>query len=197
MLEPKPDRRVQRTRELLLDALVQLLMERGYEKLTVQNLLDRAGVGRATFYAHFQGKDELLASSIARLQSGLGAQWRSAAKTKGEAAERLGFSLPFFLHLDSHRRIYHTTICRDGEWTIELHMQRMLRELVREDLQRFERARSNSAAIDLAVGYVVATLWAVVEWWLGGSKPVAPEEVNQIFQRLAFPGLDALIGSGR
>jgi len=67
MLEPKPDRRVKRTRELLLDALVHLLMERGYEKLTVQNLLDRAGVGSATFYALFQSKDELLASSIARL----------------------------------------------------------------------------------------------------------------------------------
>lgn len=118
----------------------------------------------------------------------MSAQWRSAAKTRGEAAEQLGFSLPFFLHLDSHRRIYHTTICRDGEWAIELYMQRMFRELVREDLQRFKRARSDSAAIDFSVGYVVATLWAVVEWWLGGSKPAPAEEVNQIFQRLAFPG---------
>ena len=68
LVEKKSDRRVQRTRELLLDALFALIVERGYERLTIQNLLDRAGVGRATFYAHFESKDELLASSIARLR---------------------------------------------------------------------------------------------------------------------------------
>ena len=57
-----PDRRVQRTRMILLDALRTLLMERGYERLTIQAILDRAGVGRATFYTHFKSKDDLVAA---------------------------------------------------------------------------------------------------------------------------------------
>ena len=59
------DRRVQRTHEALLESLRQLMSERGYERLTIQNLLDHAGVSRATFYAHFSSKDDLLTTSIA------------------------------------------------------------------------------------------------------------------------------------
>src|SRR6267154_677520 len=78
----RPDRRVQRTRALLLDAFVALMIERGYEKLTVQHLLDQAGVGRATFYAHFRSKEELLACSIERLQTGLRSAWKAATSSK-------------------------------------------------------------------------------------------------------------------
>ena len=197
MPEQNSDRRIQRTRELLLNALVSLLMERGYEKLTIQNLLDRAGVGRATFYAHFQSKEDLLSASITRLRAGLASEWNAAAATKGKPADRLSFTLPFFQHLQSHRRIYHTTIGRESEWTIELHMQRMLRELVREDMERHHRRRATTEAAELAVRYVVGTLWAVVVWWMESPKPLPPEEVNLIFQRLTFPGLDATIGVGQ
>lgn len=194
MSDLKPDRRLQRTRELLLDALVHLLMERGYEKLTIQNLLDRAKVGRSTFYAHFQSKDDLLACSIERLRVSLETQWHTAVRAGSGKSQRLAFTLPFFLHLDSHRRIYHTTIGREHERSIELHMQRMLRELVREDMEQ-QRVRASEALVDLATRYVVGTLWAVVVWWMDGSKSLPPEEVNQIFQRLTFPGLDAMIGA--
>lgn len=194
MSDLKPDRRIQRTRELLLDALVHLLMERGYEKLTIQNLLDRAKVGRSTFYAHFQSKDELLACSIERLRDHLATQWRAVVQPDAGKLQRLAFTLPFFHHLDTHRRIYHTTIGREHERSVELHMQRMLRELVREDMQQ-QRVRASAAVVDLAIRYVVGTLWAVVVWWMDSSKSLTPEEVNQIFQRMTFPGLEAIIGT--
>jgi AcrR family transcriptional regulator len=54
------DRRIQRTRALLLSALLDLIVERGYEELTVQDIVDRANVGRSTFYKHFLDKHELL-----------------------------------------------------------------------------------------------------------------------------------------
>lgn len=196
MPDEKCDRRVTRTRELLLDALVSLLMERGYEKLTIQNLLDRANVGRATFYAHFQSKEDLLACSIARMRASLTEQWKSGTPAGAVPAERLRFTLPFLHHLESHRRIYRATISRESEWTVEQHMRRMLRELVREDLDRHYRGRANAAALDLAVRYVVSTLWTVVVWWMESKKPPPPEEVNRVFQRLTFPGLDATIGVG-
>ena len=97
---PKTDRRAQRSRELILEALFALMTERGYERLTIQNLIDRAGVGRATFYAHFQSKEELLAASIGRLRDWL----EQAGRARGD--EPLGFTQPFFQHLASHRRIY-------------------------------------------------------------------------------------------
>ena len=161
----KTDRRAERTQELLLDALVSLLMERGYERLTIQNLLDRAGVGRATFYAHFQNKEDLLARS---------------------------FTLPFLQHLESHRRGYHTTMGHENEPTVERRIEHMLTDLVREDLGRHYRGKANAAVFDLAVGYVVRSLWATVVWWVGSKEPMPPDEINQIFQRITFPGIEAI-----
>jgi hypothetical protein len=50
------DRRVRRTRELLRGSLLSLIAEKGYERVTVQDVIDRAGVGRSTFYAHFRDR---------------------------------------------------------------------------------------------------------------------------------------------
>ena len=58
------DRRVQKTRKLLQEALMELVAEKGYEAVTIREILDKANVGRSTFYAHFQDKDQLLHSIL-------------------------------------------------------------------------------------------------------------------------------------
>jgi AcrR family transcriptional regulator len=67
----KEDRRVQRTQRLLREALVALIREKGFEALSVQEIIDRANVGRATFYAHFDNKEDLLASGFDELRASL------------------------------------------------------------------------------------------------------------------------------
>lgn len=62
-MQEKPlDRRIQKTRSYLFDALMSLIVEKGYEKVTIQDIIDRANVGRSTFYAHFENKEQLLFS---------------------------------------------------------------------------------------------------------------------------------------
>ncbi|MES2073809.1 MAG: TetR/AcrR family transcriptional regulator [Pseudomonadota bacterium] len=189
--QDKLDRRVRQTRDTLLDALLSLMMERGYERLTIQNLLDRADIGRATFYAHFDSKDELLACSIARLRSWLVTEWRAMPD------QRLGFTLPFFQHLASHRVIYQKTIVRESEVSVERHIRQMLRELVREDLAARcsqEPGGRGDASLDLATQYVIGAMWATIVWWMESGTSLPPEEINALFQRLAFPGLDVTLG---
>ena len=60
----KVDRRVVRTRGTLGDALVELMQEKSFDEITVQQVLDRAGVGRSTFYAHYRDKDDLFLSDV-------------------------------------------------------------------------------------------------------------------------------------
>ena len=71
MVEERKDRRVQRTRLTLRSAMVELIREKGFEALTVQDIIDRADVGRSTFYSHFRSKEDLLAGSVAMLRSSL------------------------------------------------------------------------------------------------------------------------------
>ncbi len=62
------DRRVQRTQALLQDALLALIEEKGYAAITVQDILDRANLGRSTFYMHYRDKDDLLVSGFEQLK---------------------------------------------------------------------------------------------------------------------------------
>ena len=181
--DPPTDRRAARSRERLLDALPALMAERGFERLTTQNVIDRAGVGRATFYAHFQNKDELLAASVGRLRAWLEAMGRR------EPDRHFGFMLPFFEHIASHGAIYRTTFERESEVSVERHIRAMLRELVRDDLVAHRQSRDD-AAIELATQFVVSTLWAVIVWWMGGGAKQPAAEVHAVFRRLASPGLE-------
>ncbi len=182
------DRRIQATREGLLNALFALIAERGYERLTIQNLLDRAGIGRATFYSHFESKDALLACSVARLRAGIVQAW------KATSGQRLGFTLPLFQHFASARRIYLMTVVRENEVSVERHIRQMLRDLVREDLATRRSSGQGDASVDLATHYVVGALWSTIVWWMDSTSPLSPEKINALFQRLTFPGLDVTLG---
>src|SRR5262245_17355252 len=91
-----PDRRVRRTRRALQEALIGLMTEKSYEAVTVQDVIDRADVGRSTFYTHYTDKDKLLRDSIAVLRSLV-----EQPVTPGPANRRrpLRFSLPLFRHV--------------------------------------------------------------------------------------------------
>ncbi|WP_431209587.1 TetR/AcrR family transcriptional regulator [Puia sp. P3] len=59
-----PDRRTKRTKTALAEALKHLILEKGYDAITIQDIIDKANTGRSTFYAHYEGKDQLLVGNI-------------------------------------------------------------------------------------------------------------------------------------
>lgn len=177
------DKRVQRTRELLLQSLVMLIGERGYERLTIQNILDQSGVGRATFYAHFESKDALMEMSVAGLR-----QWL-AREALSRPNERLGFSLPFFLHLNSHRHIYRMTVGKRGEVTVGRLIRRMLRELTQSDLSAHASRTDAMMPAEMVTEYIVGALWSTIVWWMTSESELGAAEVDQLFRRLAFCGI--------
>ena len=184
------DRRAARTRALLLQALPVLMAERGFERLTIQNIIDRAGVGRATFYAHFENKEELLAASVGGLRA-----WLEAMRERAPA-QPFAFMLPFFDHLSSHRAIYRTTFERESEVSVERLIRAMMRELVRAELTAKRTPRPDDAAIELATQFVVSTFWSVTVWWMGGGgRALNPSDVNALFLRLAQPGLELALAT--
>jgi len=188
-LAPPIDRRSARTRALLLEALPGLMAERGFERLTTQNIIDRAGVGRATFYAHFENKEELLAASVDRLRA-----WLEAMRDRAPA-QPFAFMLPFFEHLASHRAIYRTTFERESEVSVERLIRAMMRELVRAELTAKRTARQDDGAIELATQFVVSTFWSVTVWWMGRGATLRPAEVDALFLRLAQPGLELALAT--
>src|SRR5438876_9754476 len=105
--EKKMDRRVQRTRQLLQDALIAMVIEKGYDATTVQDIIDRANVGRATFYAHFPDKQTLLTSRLEDLRVLL-------TERRRQAPGPLGFSRAMVEHARSHLALYRAVGARES-----------------------------------------------------------------------------------
>ncbi len=95
------DRRSQRTRDTLIQAMLALIETKHYDQITVQDIVDRANVGRSTFYAHFDNKDELLSSGFEQMLDKL-----VEHMDIGED-NRLGFDITMlFQHARGHYEIF-------------------------------------------------------------------------------------------
>src|SRR5262245_40478418 len=101
------DRRVQRTPQVLQEALVALILEKGYEAVTIQHVIDRANVGRSTFYAHFHDKEELLLSEFERLWSQL--EQHLDGRVRSDEYP-WGISTVMFQHAQSYHPIYKAVV---------------------------------------------------------------------------------------
>jgi AcrR family transcriptional regulator len=104
------DRRVRRTRRALHDALLTLMTEKSYDAVTVQDIIDRADVGRSTFYSHFTDKRDLLDSGFEDLNPAARSTSCSLSQRLAQPAARGGegmlcFCLPLLQHAHSHRRL--------------------------------------------------------------------------------------------
>src|SRR4029077_4834972 len=97
----RPDRRVARSRRALKEALTDLILEGGYEGVTVQDVIDRADVGRSTFYAHFVDKDDPLRAILA----GLEMPGRDTSPWKPDDPA-FGWTLALFRHFGSGKRLF-------------------------------------------------------------------------------------------
>lgn len=189
----KEDRRVQRTRSMLYEAFVDLMIEKGYEAITVQDIIDRANIGRSTFYSHFLDKEQLLQGNINQLHEFLKQQRaeRSLPEVSGEY--RFGFSLAMLQHVQSHKRIYKASVGNKG-WTIVLqHMQRMLTDLTREEITvLLPNIASSTIPQDIAIDFVLHTFLTLLTWWLDQNTPCSAAEIDRIFHKLTLSGLGTL-----
>src|SRR5437763_7788331 len=97
----RDDRRSRRTRRMLGEALVALLLEKRYDTITVQEIIDRANVGRSTFYAHYLDKDDLLLQELTGLVATM-----SMHTERREGRSRVIPSLELLRHVGEQRRLY-------------------------------------------------------------------------------------------
>src|SRR5271166_3731277 len=96
------DQRVRRTRERLGAALVELILEKPIDQVTVQQVLDRASVGRSTFYLHFRDRDDLLLSQL----EGFLEMMSTALSVRKEKSHRVVPVAELFAHIGDQNKLY-------------------------------------------------------------------------------------------
>jgi AcrR family transcriptional regulator len=186
----KTDRRVRRTRELLRRALFSLIQEQGYDRITVQDLLDRADIGRSTFYAHYRDKDDLLQSAFEDIRSALAAEQEAAEQAARATSELLQPLLVVFRHVEGHRHLWQPLAGKGGAEVATRILRDHVTELVREHLSsQFPGLGRNQPQLEAAVQFVTSACMGLVLWWLDNEVPYSAEELYAIFRRLTTQGV--------
>ena len=187
------DRRIRRTHELLRAALLELVKEQGFEGLSVRQITDRANVGRTTFYAHFDGKEELLLAGFDDLHERLHRHGRVArAGMAGQPARPFGFGRELFEHVDEYREVFQAMVGRRSGEMAQARMKGLLVELVRNEVQRGPApVRSGDLRREVLVQSIAGALSGLLDWWMRERPPLAPAEMDGAFRRMAESALRA------
>ncbi len=195
MKKVKLDRRVERTRKLLHETLMSLIQEKGYEKITVQDILDRANLGRSTFYSHYRHKDELFLSGFDHLRTMLEEQHQSlmAVKSSGKSTD-FNLSLELFRHAHENHGHYKAMIGKQSGQMIMRQAHKYLTDLVKAHLSGVMKNRkSTPVPTDLAAHWIVSSFLSLATWWLDRNMPYSAEKMDEIFRKLTFPGVEAAL----
>src|SRR5262249_43622667 len=149
--------------------LLALIAEKGYDRVTVQDVLDRAKLSRATFYNHFRDKDDLLRSGLAGVWEALrGAMAAFARGENGPSCEDRAMTRTLFEHVAGRRRLYRGLVgIRTGAVVVGQARDEVV-ELVRERLAEVVAARRATPCVPVEVvaAHVVGTLLGILAWWL-------------------------------
>lgn len=173
--------RGQETQRHLRDVLLQLILEKGYEAVTIKDITERAEVDRTTFYLHFQDKNDLFLKTQQWLVDDL-------------IAQRHQRSGPFpglvlvFEHIAQHSAQYQVFLQLEGGATLlHEHIVQNTRPILEQLFA--EHGLKPEVEIDFLVHFLMGALRSTGRWWLQTGMSTSPAEMAQQFLQLALFGL--------
>ena len=174
------DQRAIRTRDQLAWALVGLMHEKAYDDISVQDIAERAQVGRSTFYAHFQDKDEMLVRHQVVFGQAMGEHlaW-------DEATHSYRFPIRFmFDHVQQMRPVY-ASLVRSGKRDLLLKVWQInLAEVFEKRITVERRGKSALMPPVILAQHLAATILTLLVWWIDRHCPVDSREMEDHFHRL-------------
>jgi AcrR family transcriptional regulator len=178
------DRRVRRTRDRLGDALVALIQERKFEDITVQDVLDRAGVGRSTFYVHYRDKEDLFLSDVEEFLEMIS----NGIKRHDPNSKRLLPVQEFFTHLQDVREFYLALVNSGKAKEVETLGRGIFARSIEERLRvagvKMDDAQRSAQAYALS-----GSFFSLLEWWIDKGMKEDPRKMDEMFHRMAWKGL--------
>jgi AcrR family transcriptional regulator len=186
----KKDRRTARTQRSLSGALVSLVKEKRFDDITVQEVIDRADVGRSTFYSHFRDKEDLFQKDWERFLDGFAhhIEWEKAGTGRFVPVVYL------FGHLQEYQPFYKglvrsqkaDAVFKSGTAYLTLKIETALSTLFRDK-------PAPPTPIPILSNYLASELFSLLKWWLDNQMPYTPERMDEIFHELVTPTFRAVL----
>lgn len=187
---PKMDRRAKRTRDALGNALIDLMQERPFNSITVQDVLARAEVGRSTFYTHYRDKDDLFLSDVEEFWELIS----TMLERSGEDSKRVAPVRELFTHI-AEVKVFREALVASGKVhdVMELGQGQFARAIERR-LMKLTTAKGTSSGQFAATAHALAgALFSSLSWWIDRGMPLSAAEMDCAFHRLVWSGVNASV----
>jgi AcrR family transcriptional regulator len=179
----KKDARVRRTHERLGMALMELIRDCPIDSVTVQDVLDRASVGRSTFYLHFRDKNDLLLSQLEMFLEFMS----TTLSTKKESSRRLAPVREMFEHIGEQKKIYRALADADRLHDFfdlaQGYFARGIEQRLKET--NYDANSSRHERLVVAVG-LAGSLLSLFRWWMDAGTKLSPTTMDEMFHQIAW-----------
>jgi AcrR family transcriptional regulator len=189
MTTARLDRRVQRTRQQLRDALIALILERGCDTLTIQDITDRADLRRATFYMHYGTKEELLLTILQETFDGLVRQLEPMMKGDALGGKtQVDVFRVTFQHVAANSALYRIILGGQGAAAIARSIREYLAGCVLRGLKTVRPDRLTMPP-DVLANYIAGAELGLMTWWLENGQPYPAERMAEMAHQLILDGV--------
>jgi AcrR family transcriptional regulator len=190
MTEPRrPDRRIERTMTALRDALMSLIIEKGYDAISIQDIADRANVARATFYLHFRDKDDLMFRSMRVIYDGI-----AARQPKELCVESLADDSDF-QHVAQYAEFYGAMLSAKGSMGFLTRVRAYLQEELEKSMdQLIPPGVKPRLPRPLIAAYCTGAQIGLIWWWVENRLPIPAEKMALYTMQLSAFGLNWALG---
>jgi AcrR family transcriptional regulator len=162
--------------------LVELIKEKDYNGITVSDIIERANVGRSTFYAHYRDKDDLFVGELDRVIELL------SHRIPDQKEMPFFPSLGLFHHVGEEYELYKSLLWGPGIDLLIKHLQKSLTKRIEQGLQ--ESRKEFNVPIPILANFIGGSFLTLLQWWLENKMIYPPEEMNEIFKRLTLAGIE-------
>ena len=196
-LEEKIDRRKQRTRRMLRDALLALIVEKGYDDLSVQDITDKADLRRATFYLHYTDKDQLLTAVLKEIFDELVVELEPLIQSDslGGKTQVETFAV-MYRHLAANSQLYSIILGGQGGAVVARGIRDYLARHTLVMLKKLPPANVKMP-VDVLANYMAGAELSLMTWWLEAGQPYAIDEMAAMTQGLILNGVEGFLTQRR
>lgn len=181
----KVDRRIQRTRNLLREALITLTLQHGYDAITIQDITDHANLGRATFYLHYKDKDDLLLSTLQEIIDDL-LEIIAPPDIPTSQRDYQATIRDMVTHAAEHADLYRIILRGSGAAHVERRLREIAMNLAHEFVSDLLGDRPSPISLDLVANFYARSVLGTIEWWLDQGMPHPPEYVAEAINALCL-----------
>ena len=196
----KMDRRVQRTLQSLRTALLELIKEKDYDDISIEEITERADVGRTTFYLHYKDKEDLLMEEFSAIMYERAqvlseipfSVWMPVSEEDIKKNKTLQPLLLVFEHIRDNSELYYLL----QKSTNSSKIFERIRNISADAIAKFVETKAQTdpiphlteVPIDFLSAFFSGALLSVAGWWLKEDMRHSPEEVSNMFRSLIFRG---------